>query len=186
MRRIERVFLSGPDLFMPDGPELMAAKRDACREAGVEGVHADPQVGEGAPGELRARMVYADVVSRLRRCQAVVVNLTPWRGPHPDPGTAFEAGFAAGLGLPVFAYLNVADEDEADHRYRVASTVGAALDAQGEWRDPDGGLIEDLGLPEGLMLWAEARSFFVVVTPEPLSDVTGVELCLDAMKAYTE
>ena len=184
MRRIERVFLSGPDLFMPDGLELLAAKRDCCQGAGLEGVHADPDVGQGAPGELRARMVYADVVSRLRGCQAVVANLTPWRGPHPDPGTAFEAGFAAGLGLPVFAYLNVSDVEEADHRYRVAAVTGAALDDHGEWRDPDGGLIEDLGLPEGLMLWAEARSFFVVVTSAPLDDVTGVELCLDALKAY--
>ena len=186
MRRIERVFLSGPDGFMPDGPELLAAKRDACREAGLEGVHADGSAGEGAPGELRARIAYADTVSRLRGCQALIANLTPWRGPHPDPGAAFEAGFAAGLGLPVFAYLNVADEEEADHRDRVAALVGAALDEQGDWRDPDGGLIEDLGLPEALMLWAEARSVFVVVTPDPLGDVTGVELCLEALKAYAD
>ena len=186
MRRIERVFLSGPDLYMPDGPDLLAAKREACREAGVEGVLADGSAGEGAPGELRARIAYADAVRGLRSCQAVIANLTPWRGPHPDPGTAFEAGFAAGLGLPVFAYLNVSDADEADHRDRVAALCGAALDAQEAWRDPDGGLIEDLGLPEGLMLWAEARSFFVVVTPDPLGDVTGVELCLEALKAYAE
>lgn len=186
MRRIERVFLSGPDLFMPDGPDLLAAKRDACREAGREGVHADDEAARGTAGELRARAAYADAVSRLRTCQAVIVNLTPWRGPHPDPGTAFEAGFAAGLGLPVFAYLNVADEAEADHRDRVAAVHGAALDEEGAWRDPDGGLIEDLGLPEGAMLWAEARSFFVVVTPDPLGDVTGVEFCLEAMKAYEE
>ena len=186
MRRFERVFLSGPDLFMPDGPDLLAAKLLACREAGVEGVHADPAAGEGAPGELRARIAYADAVGRLRGCQAVIANLTPWRGPHPDPGTVFEAGFAAGLGLPVFAYLNVADVDEADHQTRVAALTGAALDAQGAWRDPDGGLIEDLGLPEGLMLWAEARSFHVVVTPDPLGDVTGVELCLEALAAWEE
>ena len=86
----------------------------------------------------------------------------------------------------MFAYLNVADEDEADHRERVAAVVGAQLDAQGEWRDPDGGLIEDLGLPEGVMMWAEARSFFVIVTPDPLGDVTGVEFCLEALRAYSE
>ena len=185
MRRIERVFLSGPDLFMPDGPDLLAAKRAACAEAGLEGVHAKP-LAEDEAGELQARAAYADVVSRLRGCQAVVANLTPWRGPHPDPGTVFEVGFAAGLGLPVFAYLNVADADHADHCERVAELCGAALDADGALRDPDGGLIEDMGLPEGVMLWAEARSFFVVVTPDPLGDVTGVELCLEALKAYAD
>ena len=169
---------------MPDGPALLQAKREACAAAGLEGVHADAAVGAGQPGELRARMVYADVISRLRSCDAVVANLTPWRGPHPDPCSAFETGFAGGLGLPVFAYLNVASEEEADHRDRVAEIVGAQLDGQGEWRDPDGGLVEDLGLPEGVMLWAEARSFYVIVTPDPLGDITGVELCLEALRAY--
>ena len=145
MRRIQRVFLSGPDLFMPDGPDLLADKLAACEAAGLEGVLADDAAGEEEAGELRARAAYADVVGRLRSCQAVIANLTPWRGPHPDPGTVFEAGFAAGLGLPVFAYLNVADAEEADHRDRVAAVVGAAPDEMGEWRDPDGGLIEDLG-----------------------------------------
>lgn len=186
MRRIERVFLSGPDLFMPDGPKLLEAKRAACAAAGFEGVHADEAVGAGQPGELRARMIYADVIARLRGCDAVVANLSPWRGPHPDPGTVFEAGFAGGLGLPVFAYLNVGEEAQADHRDRVDAVVGAQLDSHGEWRDPDGGLVEDLGLPESVMLWSEARSFYVVVTPDPLGDVTGVELCLEALRAYAE
>ena len=186
MRRIERVFLSGPDLFMPDGPQLLAAKRELCAAAGLEGVHADETVGEGEAPELRARMTYADVVARLRGCEALIANLTSWRGPHPDPGTVFEAGFAAGLGLPVFAYLNVGDPEAADHRDRVATLCGAALDTEGAWRDPDGGLIEDLGLPEGLMLWAEARAFHVIATPDPLGDVTGVELCLETLAAYSD
>lgn len=186
MRRIERVFLSGPDLFMPDGPALLAAKRELCEAASLQGVHADETVGAGEPAELRARMAYADAISRLRGCEALIANLTPWRGPHPDPGTVFEAGFAAGLGLPVFAYLNVGDPEQADHRDRVAALTGAALDTEGAWRDPDGGLIEDLGLPEGLMLWAEARSFQVIATPDPLGDVTGVALCLEALAAYAD
>lgn len=186
MRRIQRVFLSGPDLFMPDGPELLAAKRELCAAAGFEGVHAAEDVGAGQPGELRARSVYADVLQRLRSCEALIANLTPWRGPHPDPGTVFEAGFASGLGLPVFAYLNVGDPDEADHRDRVAAVVGAVQDTEGAWRDPDGGLIEDLGLPENTMLWAESRAFHVIATPDPMGDVTGVELCLEAMRAYAD
>ncbi len=184
MRRIRRVFLSGPDLFMPDGAELLAAKRAACAAAGFEGVHAAEGVGEGLPGELKARTLYAEVIAALRGCDAVVANLTPWRGPHPDPGTVFEAGFAGGLGVPVFAYMNVATPELADHRDRVAAVVGASLDERGEWRDPDGGLIEDLGLPESVMLWAEARRYVVVATPDPLGDITGLDLCLEALQAY--
>ena len=64
--------------------------------------------------------------------------------------------------------------------------LGATLGEDGLSRDPDGALIEDLGLPEGALLWAEARRFIVIVTPEPLSELTGLELCLEALQLYAE
>jgi len=82
--------------------------------------------------------------------------------------------------------MNLMEEDEAEYRARVDSFIGATLDAQGIWRDAEGAEIEDFGLPETVMLWAEARRFFCIVTPDPLADVTGVELCLDALKAYSD
>ena len=36
------------------------------------------------------------------------------------------------------------------------------------------------------MLWAEARRFYVIVTPEPLTDLHGVEFCLEALRAYSD
>jgi nucleoside 2-deoxyribosyltransferase len=187
MRRIETVYLAGPDLWYPEAAELFARKQDICQAAGfvaVSGRH-EPLV-ETEPSEAMAREIYATVLERLRAADAVVVNLTPWRGPNADPGAAFEAGFAAALGKPVFAYMNVASEDDADHRDRVEIALGATLDADGTWRDGEGCEIEDFALPETLMLWAEARRFFVIVTPEPREDITGLELCLDTVGLYSE
>jgi hypothetical protein len=36
------------------------------------------------------------------------------------------------------------------------------------------------------MLWAEARRLFVIVTPDVMSDVTGLELCLQALREYVD
>jgi nucleoside 2-deoxyribosyltransferase len=47
-------------------------------------------------------------------------------------------------------------------------------------------VVEDFGLPETVMLWAEARRLFVVITDDPLHDLTGLELCLDALALYAE
>jgi nucleoside 2-deoxyribosyltransferase len=116
----------------------------------------------------------------------MIANLTPWRGPNCDPGTAFEVGFAAALGKPVFAYLNVPQEDEADHRERVELLAGARMEEDGRVLDEYGCEVEDFGLPENLMLWAEARRFFVVVTQDPLGDLTGLELSLDALRVYAD
>jgi hypothetical protein len=36
------------------------------------------------------------------------------------------------------------------------------------------------------MLWAEARRFYVIVTPDVHGDLTGLELCLDAVRLYSD
>jgi nucleoside 2-deoxyribosyltransferase len=185
MRRITSLYLSGPDLWFPDAEAHARKKHELCAQAGFVGVSSfDGVLVETSPSEAMAREIYADSIARLRQCDALVANLTPWRGPSCDPGTAFEAGFAAALGKPVFAYLNVSDEDEADHRARVEALFGAARDPDGRFRDHLGCEVEDFGLPENLMLWAEARRFFVVVTPDPVKDLTGLKLALEAVRLY--
>lgn len=187
MRRISSLYLAGPDVFLPDAEDHAMKKRALCERAGFVGVtQLDSVLVETDPSEAMAREIYADNVSRLRMCDALIANLTPFRGPNCDPGTAFECGFAAALGKPVFAYLNVSAEDDADLRDRTEREVGAMLDDEGVWRDGLGLLIEDFGLPENLMLWAEARRFFVIVTPDPLYDLTGLELALNAVRLYAD
>ena len=187
MRRIATVFLAGPDVFFRDAPDLFARKHAMCAAAGFVALSADDaDLVEDEPSEAMAREIYAAAAARLRRADALIANLTPWRGPGCDPGTAFEAGFAAGLGKPVFAYMNVPIEEDAEYRSRVLDFVGGEVGHDGRWRDAEGAEIEDFGLPESLMLWAEARRLYVIVTPDPLFDLTGLELCLEAMKLYAD
>ena len=135
---------------------------------------------------MAARSLYAEALGDLRKADALIANLTPWRGPSCDPATAFLAGFASALKKPVFAYLNIQDEEEADLRGRIERVFGAGPDLTGRWRDALDCEIEDFYLPETLMLWAEARRFYVIVTPEPLTDLHGFEFCLEALRAYSD
>ncbi len=187
MRRIETVFLAGPDLWYPDAEEHLARKAEMCLLAGFTALAGRSEgLVETEPSEAMAREIYALALERLRQADAVIVNLTPWRGPNADPGAAFVAGFASALGKPVFAYLNVISEDEADYRGRVEVTMGAVPGEDGRWRDLDDAEIEGLDLPEDVMLWAEARRFYVIVTPEPREDLTGLQLCLEAIGLYSD
>jgi len=187
MRRITSLYLGGPDAAMPDGLVLMANKRSLCADKGFVGVFPEDSIlVETEPSEAMAREIYADKVSRLRLADAAIINMTPWRGPSCSVSSAFEAGFMAALGKPVFAYMNVQTEDEAELRNRIENHLGLEIDRQGVWRDSFGGLIEDFGLPEELMLWAEARRLFVVATPDIYGDLTGFELCLDAVRLYSD
>ena len=187
MARIRSVYLSGPALPSPEDGAVAEEARIMCEAAGYAALGLAPDATvEQAPSEAMAREIYAQRVARMRQADAAIVNLTPFRGPHCDPGAAFEAGFFSGLGKPVFAYMNLVSEEDAELRARVDAYIGAEMDDAGVWRDDLGAPIEDFGLPESLILWAEARRLYVIVTPDPESDLTGLQLCLDAMKLYAE
>ena len=187
MRRIASLYIGGPDAAMPNGARLLADKRTLCQAKGfVPVLPSESVLVETDPSEAMAREIYADRVQRLRLADAAILNLTPWRGPGCYTGAAFEAGFLAGLGKPVFGYLNVEAEEDAELRARIDNAMGLELDRKGVWRDGFGGEIEDFGLPEDLMLWAEARRLFVVVTSDTYGDLTGFEMCLDAVKLYSD
>jgi nucleoside 2-deoxyribosyltransferase len=83
-------------------------------------------------------------------CDAMIVSLTPFRGPSADVGAAYEMGFMRALGHLVFAYSN---DDRAYHE-RVAAFCGGAgrVRATGEHEDGQGLAIEPFGLHDNLML----------------------------------
>ena len=187
MRRLKTLYLAGPDRLYPEAQALLARKRALCEaDDRLARVASDDITLSPSAGELQAREIYAGALANLRVSDAVVANLTPWRGPGCDPATAFEAGFASALGKPVLAYMNLDDELDADYRSRVEAWIGATPDASGTWRDANDCEIEDFDLPEAAMLWAEARRLFVIVTSDPLEDLTGLELCLEALREYED
>ncbi|MDG2522775.1 nucleoside 2-deoxyribosyltransferase [Caulobacter segnis] len=185
MRSIRSLYLAGPQPWLPDPARHMGLQRALCDAAGLIALLPD----EGGllaqePSEIVARQIYAARMAAMRQADAGVIDLTPWRGPSADPGAAFEAGVLSGLVKPVFAYMNITVDDDADLATRLSGYVGVEIGEDGEAYDQDGCRIEDFGLPETLMLWAEARRLFIVVTDDPLRDLTGLQLCLEAIRQY--
>lgn len=138
-----RVYLAGPEVFLPDAATVGEAKRRACAEAGLVGVFPlDAEAGLDAladrSGAERAGHVFAAAVRLLDSCDAVIANLTPFRGVSADVGTAWELGHAFARGKVLFAYTN-----EPGH---YADRVGAGPHAA------DGLAVEDFDLADNLML----------------------------------
>lgn len=187
MRRIQTLYLSGPDFGFPNAQSHDAARRAMCEQAGFTPISPlGAPVAEQERSEAMAREIYAGRMALMRQADAVICNLTPLRGPSCDAGAAFEAGCMSGLGKPVFAYMNVAEEDDAELASRIESWALIEVDDAGVLRDEHGCEIEDFGLPEDLMLWAEARRLYVIVTPDILGDLTGMELCLEAVRVFND
>lgn len=125
----------------------------------------------------------------MRKANAVIANITPFRGPGMDPGTAFEIGFMRALGKPVFCYT----ASDLLHAERAARWAGAAVrERKGEGlEDGDGLLIENFGMVENLMIdGAVEASGGVIITPDsaadPQPDLRDMQLFEAAVKAVAK
>lgn len=152
MTSTPRVYLAGPDVFLADAVEVLAAKKAMCAGAGLDGVSPlDAEIGPLMDGSAEAaRTVFAANRDAMLSCGFAIANLTPFRGVSADAGTAFEIGFLAAHGAVVFGYTN---EPSAYH-LRVAGHAPAnpavAAHASGGWRVENFGLVDNLMLPFGI------------------------------------
>ncbi len=146
-----RVYLAGPDVFLPQPIAWMERKKAICAGYHLIGVSPLDELQDSAgawAGLPEWRQIALRNEAHIRGCVAVIANLTPFRGPSADVGTAYELGFARGLGLKLFGYATMT----ASLLDRTVSLVAGQQAADGSWRDADGLLIEQFGLFDNLMI----------------------------------
>ena len=164
-------YLAGPEVFLSDAAEIGAAKKEICRQHGLEGLFPG-DVPESDLDLEHGRLLFRDLVAMMEQSDLVIANMTPFRGGSIDPGTAVEIGFMYARGRPVFGYTNVA----GDYAARVAPN-GALVDAEGM-------SIEQFGLIDNLMCVAPALESGAVIVQEGVPegerfrDLRGFEQCV--------
>ena len=146
------IYLAGPEVFLPDSGALADAKRAICAGLGVEGVFpTDPVTCPEADGAAETFLgIYLRNEAHIRNCDALVANLTPFRGPSADTGTVYELGFMRALGRPVAGYANTGLGFTA--RTLDALNGRARPRAGGGWEDEEGLQVEEFGLHDNLMV----------------------------------
>jgi nucleoside 2-deoxyribosyltransferase len=175
-----RVYLAGPEVFLADPTAIAERKKALCAAHGFVGVFpldARPDRGDGS-GPAVGRGIAVANEALLRSCDLLIANMTPFRGPGMDGGTAYEMGFMRALGRPVLGYTTVGGDFAARTRAfldgRLRSRPG------GGEEDADGLLIEDFGLVDNLMMAAAATTGGATVPAieGPLDGLDGLEACL--------
>jgi nucleoside 2-deoxyribosyltransferase len=186
MAQRPKLYLAGPDVFLPNAAEIGRRKKELCENFGFEGLSPlDNETIKGFSDERRDAFIYRANVAMIHNADAGIVNLTPFRGVSADVGTAFELGLLTGLNRPVFAYSN----DAESLLERTKRKGMAAFDAaSNSWRDPHGLLIEDFGNADTLMLTeALAAQGGVLIRIEAqgrLDELAGFTACLEEAKKY--
>lgn len=138
---LRKVYLAGPDVFMPDPVAHGEALKAMCARRGLVGLFPlDNEILGDAdmPGAIRAANM-----DSLRACDVVVANMTPFRGPSMDAGTAYEMGVASALGKPVIGYTL----DSRPYVERVAAMPGTEIGPDGRLYDGNRMSVEDFGVP---------------------------------------
>jgi nucleoside 2-deoxyribosyltransferase len=146
-----RIYLAGPEVFLPNAREILQLKRELTRAAGL--VPVSP--GDTSVPPLTDRHALGLTISRIDEelmdgADAIIANLTPFRGLAADTGTCFELGYMCARGKPAFGYTNIADDHYARTLALYAGTIVTGAD--GHKRGPDGLSVEDFDMVDNLML----------------------------------
>lgn len=133
-----KIYLAGPEVFFPEPLKVAAGLKEICTAHGLIGCFPmDAQFP--AEGDMsQAEAIYRADVGLVDECDAVIANMTPFRGVSMDVGTAYELGYAVAQGKPVFGWSKVFDQS-------YTSRVQAANIA-------DGMMVEEYELYDNLMV----------------------------------
>ena len=181
----KRVYLAGPEVFLSEALQIAEVKKQVCKEFGLIGVFPlDNTLRVRSLSKRRAGLrISACNEELMRSCDAIIANMTPFRGPSADPGTAYEMGFMRGLEKPVFAYSNDSRLfKERTREYCIAKEARRKDEVRLE--DENGMVIEDYDLADNLMLIGAIHSSggAIVVadvpSPERQTNLTAFRACV--------
>jgi nucleoside 2-deoxyribosyltransferase len=184
--------LAGPEVFLPDASRILNQKKEMCAKNGFEGVcpfDVEADISR-LPKSKAGIQIGQNNENLIRSCDIVIANLTPFRGPSADVGTAYECGFARALGLLVFGYTHTTSQFFARTVAWLKESVRKGKDEQ--YRDAAGMAIEDFDLSDNLMIPAgiAGSGGKVIVARAPKSkwftELSGFELCLKTAKKVAD
>ena len=190
-----KIYLAGPEVFLPDPIAKGADKYAAIERFNQEilsgknfhfvglypmDAQLDVQIDESAETPATAMHIFQADVALMDESDLIIANITRFRGPSADVGTAFEMGYMYAQGKPVFAYYNMqetyATDDQrqasvfdyaspdsdarTDYAKKVRDFAAGHLIDRSSTKDRDNytHMIENFGLADNLMLIGAAKA----------------------------
>lgn len=173
-----KLYLAGPEVFLDDAREIGRRKVALCAQYGFEGLF--PLDNDVPPDTgFASRQIFEGNMAMIHACEAIIANLSPFRGVSADPGTAFEVGAGFALGKFIVGYSTAPENLKARASAAIGVRDGTLL--------ADGMNVEDFDLFDNLMLAeAVAASGTPVFRPDvppadPWRDMGLFEVCLGAL-----
>jgi len=145
VEELRKIYLAGPDVFLPNAMETGHRKQALCRKFGFEGLF---PLDKEAEISADSRKIFAANCALMRQADIGLFNLSPFRGPSADVGTVFEIGFMFAMGKLLLGYTS----EPAPLMDRVRRSSDVREDEDGRLWGSDGFNIENFGLTDNLMI----------------------------------
>lgn len=146
-----KIYLAGPDVFLPDAILVGQRKKDLCEKYGFVGLYPMDNAidfADKAPCDIGVEIYQANI-ALMDKADCIVANITPYHGVSCDIGTGFEIGYMRGAKKPVYAYSNVAEP----FFKRQKSVFSHYIDSKNRVRDSHTHMaFENFDLMDNLML----------------------------------
>jgi nucleoside 2-deoxyribosyltransferase len=173
-----KIYLAGPDVFLPDAMEVGQRKVRLCGRYGLVGLYPLDNAIDIAARDASLR-IFRGNEAMMNAADAIIANLTPFRGPGADAGTVYELGYMAGRGKFCLGYSN----EPSPYAERVRNFSEVTLGG-GRLIDAHGLTVEDFGLADNLMMMHALELYgcpLVMPRQRPADiwqDLTAFETCL--------
>jgi nucleoside 2-deoxyribosyltransferase len=173
-----KIYLAGPDVFLPDAIEIGRRKVEICARHGLVGLYPLDNAVDLAT-QAASLAIFENNEAMMEAADAIIANLTPFRGAGADPGTVYELGYMAGRRKLCLGYSN----DPATYAERMRQLT-SVKPVGGRLVDTDGLTVEDFGLSDNLMMiHALDRHGCTLVTPrrqpaDTWRDLAAFETCV--------
>jgi nucleoside 2-deoxyribosyltransferase len=173
-----KIYLAGPDVFLHDAVEIGRRKVELCARYGLTGLYPLDNAIDIAAKDASLQ-IFRGNEAMMIAADAIIANLTPFRGPGADAGTVYELGYMAGRGKLCLGYSNdpACYADRVREFTEVTSRDGRLVDAQGL-------TVEDFGWTDNLMMihTLDLHGCALVTPPQTPSDIwhdlTAFEACV--------
>lgn len=145
-----KIYLAGPTVFYPNSKSLAEEMKEICSEFGFEGIYPlDNEINtKGKTKDQIAKEIAEANVKLIKSCDAIIADITPFRGPSSDVGTAFEIGYGVALGLPVIAF----NKSKIDNYYDRVKSLSSNKKLKSKGVDNNGHEIENFKQVDNLMI----------------------------------
>lgn len=184
---MKKIYLAGPEVFLQNAIELGAQKKMLCELYGFQGLFPLDNVLElnaNNPQENGLTIARANE-QLIQEADAIIANITPFRGCSGDVGTAYEMGLGRGLGKPIFAYTN---EERLFLQRNIEELPGVTRLSDELFVDKQQMTLENFGLIDNLMLDGSVTAPIIrhrlVEQSQKYAELLGFEQCLKQVHKF--